>query len=416
MTRNYCAPELLIASRYTKKMDIWSAGCILFEIAAGEPLFLSDEDIRKYAWSGTSIPKVSSFRDDLSMADELIGRMLNISMEMRPEATNILRDIPKERATLNTDIDFPIARHAIQRIEGSEGLGENRYLARMDGRNELVIVETHHFSNNSTILHDDIRKLVHVLRSLYGKPDCFIARCIGFMHATHDHYSLVYSNPTPLIPQQWDCFTLEHLLSTPRSAAYLNLFNPLAKVQLALALAKTLEKVHTAGYTHQSFGAHNILYQPNAPSIMGFNLEMLPAIQNKNSSTSLEWRERLYQHPQVRANGYTIFKPEYDYYALGVVLLEIGRMESFAAARGSLKREDEKLAPERLQGFRIARAKELKLNVAEKYADVVVKCLGADFGEGDRRDVVQCFREEVVEVLEGIVLSLKDLRLRVVGV
>jgi hypothetical protein len=99
-----------------------------------------------------------------------------------------------------------------------------------------------------------------------------------------------------------------------------------------------------------------------------------------------------------------------------VVLLEIGRMESFAAARGSLKRVDEKLAPERLQGFGIARAKELKDNVAEKYADVVVKCLGADFGEGDRRDVVRCFREEVVEVLEGIVSSLKDLRLRVVGV
>jgi hypothetical protein len=416
MTRNYCAPELLIASRYTKKMDIWSAGCVLYEIAAGEPLFLSDEDIRKYAWSGTSIPKVSSFRDDLSMADELIGRMLNISMEMRPEATNILRDIPKERTTLNTDIDFPIARHAVQRIEGSEGLGENRYLARMDGRNELVIVETHCVSNHSTHLHDDIRKLVHVLRSLYDQPDCFIPHCIGFMNATHDHYSLVYSNPTPLIPQEWDCFTLEHVLSTPHCSAYQDLFNPLTKVQLALALAKTLEKLHTAGYTHQSFGAHNVLYQPNAPSTMGFNLDILHTIQNKNSSTSAEWRERLYQHPQVRANEYTIFKPEYDYYALGVVFLEIGRMESFVAARGSLKREEEKLQPERLQGFRIARAKELKVNVVEKFADVVVKCLNADFGEGDRGDVVQCFKDEVVDVLEGIVSSLKDLRLRVVGV
>lgn len=90
-------------------------------------------------------------------------------------------------------------------------------------------------------------------------------------------------------------------------------------------------------------------------------------------------------------------------------------MESFASARGSLKREDENLDPQRLQGFRIARAKGLDC-VAEKYADVVVKCLVADFGEGDKNDVIQTFREEVCDVLEGIVSSLKGLRLRVVGV
>jgi serine/threonine protein kinase len=413
MTRNYCAPEFLIASRYTKKMDIWSAGCILYELATALPLFQSDEEIRKYAWSGTSIPKVSSFREDLSSADEFVGSMLNISLEMRPEATSILRDIPKEK-TINENIDFPIAQHAIQKIQGYENLGDNRILARMDGKHELVIVESHPVLQHSTHLHSDILKLVHVLKLLYDIPQCHIPRCLGFMNA-HDHYSLVYSNPTPLIPEEWDCYSLEHVLSTPHCTAHQELCNPLSKVQLALSLAKTLEKVHVAGYTHQSLGAHNILYQPNASSIVGFSLQILQSIQTPPNSTTMEWRERLYQHPQIRTGEATIYKPEYDYYALGVILLEIGRMESFASARGSLKREDENLDPQRLQGFRIARAKGLDY-VAEKYADVVVKCLVADFGEGDKNDVIQTFREEVCDVLEGIVSSLKGLRLRVIGV
>ena len=39
-TRWYWAPEILLGSRnYTKKVDIWSAGCILAEILLGEVLF-----------------------------------------------------------------------------------------------------------------------------------------------------------------------------------------------------------------------------------------------------------------------------------------------------------------------------------------------------------------------------------------
>ena len=37
--RNYCAPELLLTIRSDTKSDIWSAGCILFEVATGQPAF-----------------------------------------------------------------------------------------------------------------------------------------------------------------------------------------------------------------------------------------------------------------------------------------------------------------------------------------------------------------------------------------
>ena len=97
MTRNYFAPELLISYRYDKKVDIWSAGCLLYELAVGKPAFLTDEAVRQYAWSGADTPRVSAVREDLDNGIErMIGSTLSISAEMRPDATRMLRDIPKE--------------------------------------------------------------------------------------------------------------------------------------------------------------------------------------------------------------------------------------------------------------------------------------------------------------------------------
>lgn len=39
VTSEYRAPELLLGSRYTCAVDIWAAGCILGELAAGRPVF-----------------------------------------------------------------------------------------------------------------------------------------------------------------------------------------------------------------------------------------------------------------------------------------------------------------------------------------------------------------------------------------
>jgi len=104
MTRNYCAPELLISSRYTFSSDIWSCGCILYELATGIAPFETDEGVREYAWSGSTISKVSGYRDvaeewgtmgaEWACVDELVGRMVCVDEEMRPSAERILRDIP----------------------------------------------------------------------------------------------------------------------------------------------------------------------------------------------------------------------------------------------------------------------------------------------------------------------------------
>jgi serine/threonine protein kinase len=42
-TRWYCAPESLLHQEYTTKSDIWSVGCIMFEILTGNILFPGDD-------------------------------------------------------------------------------------------------------------------------------------------------------------------------------------------------------------------------------------------------------------------------------------------------------------------------------------------------------------------------------------
>jgi hypothetical protein len=85
--------------------------------------------------------------------------------------------------------------------------------------------------------------------------------------------------------------------------------------------------------------AHNILIHTPLdprPSVMGFSVATFQPIAShkKVISSSLEWRDRLYQHPDCQLENNFTFRQEFDYYALGVVMLELGRMQSFGLLSG----------------------------------------------------------------------------------
>jgi serine/threonine protein kinase len=97
MTRNYCAPELLVSARFDKKVDIWSAGCILYELALEEAPFANDDEIRQYAWSGNQSLQIGGKRTDLSRGlEEMVGRMTNVLPEGRPDAGSVLMKMPNQ--------------------------------------------------------------------------------------------------------------------------------------------------------------------------------------------------------------------------------------------------------------------------------------------------------------------------------
>ena len=408
-TRIYFSPELLLGSTYDAKSDIWSAGCILYQLSAGIPPFLNDEEVREYAWSRKPAPQVIDARRPLARVNKMIADMLTSSADKRPDAVNVLKCIPAQ--SKGGEVSIEISRSDVERVKCDANLGANRFVATMDGQEDNVIVELHSVSSPiSAIDCNGLRMHVKLLQSLSESPNSHIPFCLGFIHNTRDEYSLIYRAPTSTYHDDNRYDTLEAVLSNPSHPAYKALTLPIHKARVAADLAWTLYSIHKARYSHRMIGAHNVLiHSPLDPhaSLMGFSVTTFQPLESHAEliTASLEWRDRLYQHPDCQVEDNFKFLQKYDYYALGVIMLEMGRMQSFGLLSGAWKEELENMNPEKLQWFRIKRAEELKDSVDEVYLDVMLRCLKGEFGQTGPDDVGQCFKVAVCEQLDSLCSS-----------
>lgn len=98
-----------------------------------------------------------------------------------------------------------------------------------------------------------------------------------------------------------------------------------------------------------------------------------------------------------------MFNKIHDIYALGVVLLEIGLWEPAITLEKNrfMYAKDPKNVKARLV---MHAERRLESKVGGKYRDVVLRCLGGDFGVQDdsKEDLKmqQAFRSQVVDILE----------------
>lgn len=97
-TRGYRAPELIRdgKSGYNNKVDIWSLGCILYELVVGERAFSDDWSVLEYFRRGRRLefPKWSkgfSAAQWEVVFSSLINDMLSFEPKRRPRLCNMLR-------------------------------------------------------------------------------------------------------------------------------------------------------------------------------------------------------------------------------------------------------------------------------------------------------------------------------------
>src|SRR5262245_55802001 len=86
-TTGYRAPELLREERkFNRKVDIWSFGCVIYELFTGKQAFKFDVAIFELnrVPPPISLPSIPGFRE--TMISDLVRNTLNWDPEARPNA------------------------------------------------------------------------------------------------------------------------------------------------------------------------------------------------------------------------------------------------------------------------------------------------------------------------------------------
>mgnify|MGYP003386195420 CR=1 FL=1 len=89
-TPYYMSPEIWQNKIYDSSCDIWSLGCMLYELCALRPPFLGNDlpGLKRSILSGRYPPIASKYSSDLH---KVIGQMLNLSPRQRPTAADFLK-------------------------------------------------------------------------------------------------------------------------------------------------------------------------------------------------------------------------------------------------------------------------------------------------------------------------------------
>jgi hypothetical protein len=261
----------------------------------------------------------------------------------------------------------------------------------------------------------------------------------------HDHFGLVYRLPT-LKTANFRCESLGNILLKEeyRELLSMSLENRLV---LAKALAWTLFELHSVNWVHESFYPDNILlfaeevepdvyhFDWSAPYVVGFDSSHTDNGRSGKFNLNARWTSRIYTHPdRDETQAYKRLKKTYDIYALGVILLEVGRLKSFidevveqqrAMKEFHEKQKKKKEDPDAVQvdiepvvefTYRSA-PRDLKESFEKKtealnkilgpvYRQVVMKCLNwrVLHAENDNK-LSGVFRSEVCDRLELIKIS-----------
>ena len=119
-TSGYRAPELLGPHpNFSKKVDIWGLGCVLYELVFHEPPFRSDYKTREYA-TGVKLcfPESNLLVNPTGRRYfiQLIEELLHLDASIRPSAGGLLRKLDELENTLTEPLDRHETEDSSQRV------------------------------------------------------------------------------------------------------------------------------------------------------------------------------------------------------------------------------------------------------------------------------------------------------------
>jgi serine/threonine protein kinase len=263
----------------------------------------------------------------------------------------------------------------------------------------------------------ELRSLVGVLRlAAKGTKTFQILYCDGFFEtSSKDRYGLVYQLPDSIeMDESIRCETLTNILMNHRQLLGEDIQNG---YQLAKSLTNTLFQLHSVQWVHRSFNSDNILlfgtkshngiqFDWSHPYLVGFDASRNIYAESGKAPSNTYWKERVYIHPARQQEERPRFRKIFDIYSLGVVLLEIGSLESMQD-RKYLRNEWVNVSANDVREKLVVAAGKLKRSPGKTYAEIVTTCLegnlvGVENDDADETQVSDAFRTQVCEKFEQI--------------
>jgi serine/threonine protein kinase len=273
-------------------------------------------------------------------------------------------------------------------IDNEAGDKSTGYMVRDGIKDGRVLVEWKHYGEHwdtrAKELLERMEGLAQLLGSVTISEDLRILHCSGFYNAP-DRYALglVFDFPTSGSEQEFT--TLQKIydkdLDTSRAE---NEHHPKpllgSRFELARRLAVSVLEFHKLGWLHKSLSSSNIVFFNSSDSSMDKFIEKPYVVGFEHSRPNEEdaYTSRLppahrdYQHPEFLQG--TRFRPEFDYYSFGLVLLELGLWKSIKAMTKSSSWES--IQPESFrQKLLRRRVPQLGQSMGARYRDAVKACL-----------------------------------------
>ncbi|KAF4944591.1 hypothetical protein FSARC_14634 [Fusarium sarcochroum] len=252
-------------------------------------------------------------------------------------------------------------------------------------------------------LYDRTAKLSELLSR--EKPKAMrTMNCTGFMHKPDKQaLGLIFDFPVtlaarmPLIP-----VNLSEVIRGTQAFEDLPDLN--SRFGLAHTLAAALFEFHSVGWLHKSLTSDNVIFFKReedpvihvelSPWLVGFNHSKPDDPLGFTSGLS-ETASRMYHHPNYIDIQHG-FRLEFDYYSLGIILLEIGHWKPFREMTKTWTGSYE----ERRQRLLKGRIPNLRKTMGREYSEAVRFCVEAatnlTSSEGDHYKMILSFLERVV--------------------
>lgn len=199
------------------------------------------------------------------------------------------------------------------------------------------------------VLFARVEAIVEFLRAASQSPSFRILNCLGYYHEPKRHaFGVVFTYPDSDTKCRMTPTTLHRLIQNTKNVRKRPELGQLFR--LAQSLASSLLEYHTISWLHKNVSSHHIVffgtgqdsstYDISLPYVIGFDHSRLDRPNEYSEGLWDEQNRMKYQHPLYRSGQYR-FRPEFDYFSLGLVFLEIGLWKPLEGIPETLLRPQE---------------------------------------------------------------------------